>query len=142
MATDLRNSSDSSVVSVITGIVSDFEKLIGQQIDMVRAEVTVDWNKGKQAAVPISIGSGFLLIGGVMLSFMFVYLLHWLTTPAVSDTTGFPLWGCYAVVGAFFALVGGITLYAGLRSVQTLSPVPEKSTAAIKENVQWLTNTK
>lgn len=145
MATDLRSSpatNDPSMVGVITGIIDDFQKLIQQQMEMVRAEIRTDWDKTKQAIWPIAVGSGLLVLGGILLSLMLVFLIHWATSPPNYDPATIPLWGCFGLIGACFLIVGSALLGYGIHQFHTFNPLPDKSADALKENVQWLTNTK
>jgi len=143
MATDLRSpSTDQGVVGIISGIIDDFQKLIQQQMDMVRAEIRTDWDKTKQAIWPIAVGTVLLVLGGILTCLMLVYLLHWATSPPNMDPATIPLWGCYGLVGAGFLIAGSALLGAGIHKFHTFNPLPDKSAEALKENVKWLTNSK
>lgn len=133
---------EQSVVGIISGIIDDFQRLISQQMDMVRAEIRTDWDKTKSAIWPIAVGSVVLLIGGILLSVMFVYLIHWATSPPNTDPATIPLWGCFGLVAAGFLLLGSALLGTGIHKFHTFNPLPEKSAEALKENVKWLTNSK
>jgi len=128
------------MAEVIGGIVQDFQRLVRQQFEMVRAEVRTDWHKTKQAMVPVVSGAALLTVGGLLFSLMFVFLLHWLTAARGSDPATLPLWSCFAIVGAIFMLIGGILVYSGVSRFKSFTPVPEQSADALKENVKWLTN--
>lgn len=148
MATDLQTPQENqtTLVGTIKGIVLDFQKLVEQQFAMVKAEVRSDLDKTKSALIPIACGGVLLAVSLVLFSFMFVYLLHWLTTPAEAmgalDPAHVPLWGCFAIIGAGLALIGGGLVYLGIRQFQSFNPLPNESAEALKENVQWLTNRK
>jgi hypothetical protein len=143
MATDLHSPPDQQTVTgIITGIINDFQRLMTQQIDMVRAEIRSDWVKTKQAIWPIAVGSILASMGGLMISLMFVFLLWWATAPAGADPSRVPLWGCFGLIGSGFLIAGGAMLAAGIHKFHTFNPLPEKSAEALKENVQWLTNNK
>jgi hypothetical protein len=144
MATDLQTPQENqtSLVGTIKGIVLDFQKLVEQQFAMVRAEIRSDWDRTRSALWPIAVGAGVSAVGGVLLCFMLVYLLHWLTTPAAAnvDPAYIPLWGCFAIIGGGLALIGGALIFLGVRQFQSFNPLPNESAEALKENVQWLTN--
>ncbi len=145
MAVDLQHppAEQQSVTGLVAGIIDDFQKLLTQQMDMARAEVRTDWNRIKEALVPLTVGGGLLAIGGLLLSLTLVFLLHWGTTPAsAADPAQVPLWGCFAIIGALFLALGGGCLAAGIHKLQTVTPLPEQSAEALKENVKWLTNSK
>jgi len=143
MATELQTPPEQqSLTGIISGIVQDFQTLMTQQMDMVRAEVRSDLDKTKHALLPIALGAGLALMGGILWSFMIVYLLHWATSPPNADPAGIPLWGCFALIGAAFVIAGGAMLGAGIARFRSFNPLPEKSADALKENVKWLTNSK
>jgi hypothetical protein len=146
MATDLQTPQENqtTLVGTIKGIVLDFQKLVEQQFAMVKAEVRSDLDKTKSAVITMASGGVLLAVSLVLFSFMFVYLLHWLTTPAqamgVLDPAYVPLWGCFAIIGGGLALIGGGLVFLGIRQFQSFNPLPNESAEALKENVQWLTN--
>jgi len=141
MAADLKSPPEQqSLTGIISGILNDFQRLMTQQMDMVRAEIRSDWDKTKQAIWPIAVGSVLSAIGGLMLSLMLVFLVWWATAPAGADPARVPLWGCFGLVGAGFLILGGGLLGAGIHQFHTFNPLPEKSAEALKENVEWLTH--
>jgi len=141
MATDLQTPPEQqSLTGIVSGIVHDFQSLMTQQLEMFRAETRSDWEKTKHAAIPIAIGAGLALMGGILWCFMLVYLLHWAVSPP--EAAGIPLWGCFALVGGAFVIGGGALLGAGIARFRSFNPLPEKSADALKENVKWLTNSK
>jgi hypothetical protein len=143
MATDLQSPPEQqSMTGVIAGIVDDFQKLISQQMDMVRAEIRRDWEKTKEALWPLAVGSALLITGGLLVSLMLVFLIHWASSPPAYDLARVPLWGCFGLVGSCFLIVGGILLGMGIHRFHSFTPLPEKSAEALKENVKWLTNSK
>src|SRR5262245_10573790 len=143
MATDLHAPPEQqSLTGIVSGIVQDFQTLVTQQMEMVRAEVRSDWEKTKQALWPIAVGTVLLLVGGIMISFMLVYLLHWATAYSAQalDPAWVPLWGCYGLIGAGFLIAGGALLGIGIARFHSFSPLPKQSVETLKENVKWLTN--
>jgi uncharacterized membrane protein YqjE len=134
MAIDVRNGTDQSVTHLVTGIVSDLQDLIKQQLALFRSEVRNDVQKAREAAIPLIIGLSFAMVGAGLLVLMLVHLLHW--------ATPIPMWGCYAIVGAGSMLLGGALYYGGMKKLESIHPLPEESAQALKENVQCLMNPK
>jgi hypothetical protein len=128
--------------TLVKGIVDDIGDLLKQQIDFARTEVTTDLRKTKEAASALAIGAGVAALGGVFLGFMLVYLLHWLTAPAGADQSSLPLWSCYAIIGALLLSCGAALILAGKKKLNSFSPLPEETVKTMKENVQWITNSK
>jgi hypothetical protein len=141
MATDLQTPPEQQTLTgIVSGIVHDVQTLLTQQMEMFRAEARSDWEKTKQAMMPLAVGAGLALMGGILWSFMLVYLLYWAVSPP--GDAGIPLWGCFALIGGAFVIAGGAMLGAGFARLRSVHPLPEKSTEALKENVKWLTNSK
>jgi len=132
------------LATTFKGIIDDSMELLKQQFLMLKAEIRSDFRKVLAGIIPIACGIAPLLLGGVMLCFALVHLVHWATLPAgqTYDPASIPLWGCYAIVSAAFFLVGGVLLAVGYFRLKTVNPLPEESAKALEENLQWLMNQK
>ena len=76
---------------------------------------------------------------------MLVHLLHWLTLargPDRSTRLKLPLWACFGIVGLVFGVIGGALVMSGIRKFQSNNPLPDQTAQTIKENVQWIANSK
>jgi hypothetical protein len=75
---------------------------------------------------------------------MLVYLLHWLTLPPGTgyDPAAIPLWGCFGIVSAVFLLTGAALAWLGYRKFQSFNPLPDETAKTVKENVEWIVNSK
>jgi len=144
MATEVHNHSDQSLTSLVSGIVSDMQDLVKQQLLLMRKEVEADVRKTTAAASLFGLGLGVLFLSGIELCLMLAHLLHWLTAPAgvVIDTASVPLWGCHAIVGLILVILGVGMVGAGKKKIASVHPLDNPATEALKENVQWLTTPK
>jgi cytochrome bd-type quinol oxidase subunit 1 len=142
MATEVQNSSDQSFASLVGEIVRDVQDLVKQQLQLSRREIEDDLRKSAEAASVFSLGAGICFLGAMSLCLALALWLHWLTSPHGTDPASFPLWACFAVVGGVLGLVGWEVAYAGRRKFQTINPLNNPATEALKENVQWLTTPK
>jgi uncharacterized membrane protein YqjE len=131
---DIQTTANPSMSSLVTGIISDVEELVKQQLTLFRSEVEKDVRKTKAAAIPLGLGVWCVLLGIAALCQMLVYLLQ--------GATAIPLWGCYGLVGLVSAVVGGILTYVGMTKLESFNPLREESANALKENVQCLMNPK
>jgi len=132
-----------SMTSLLKGVLDDSLELMKQQLAMVKAELRSDMHKVIGGIIPLLTGIAPLLLGGLMLCFTLVHLIHWLTTPAGApnaDPASVPLWGCYAIVAGTFLLVGGVLLGMGIYRLKSVNPLPDESAKALEENVKWLMN--
>jgi hypothetical protein len=133
-----------TLTATFKGIIDDALELLKQQFAMLKAEVRSDFRKVLAGLIPLAIGIAPLLLGGLMLCFALVHLIHWATLPAgqTYDPASVPLWGCYAIVSAAFFVVGGVLLAIGYYRLKTVNPLPEETAKALEENLQWLMNQK
>jgi hypothetical protein len=58
------------------------------------------------------------------------------------DPATIPLWGCFGIVAAVFLVVGAGLGYLGIKSFQRNNPLPDQTAQSIKENVEWIVNSK
>jgi hypothetical protein len=56
----------------------------------------------------------------------------------VQSLTGLSLWVSYLIVGAIFAIGGGLLLMQGIKRIQTVDPVPRETIESVKEDIQWI----
>jgi hypothetical protein len=141
MATEVQNHSEESVTSLASGIVSDFQDLLKQQLELTRQELKAEFRQSKEAAVFLSLGSVICLIGLFAVCLALAHLLHWLGAPAGTDPSALPLWASFAVVGSLFLLGGGFSIIAGKKKIDAIGTPLHDTTQALKENLEWKTRT-
>lgn len=122
--------SDQSMTKLISGIITDAQELVRQQLAMFRTELKQDVRRTKQALVSLVIGLALVSVGATLLCFMAVYGLH--------AAVELPLWACFGIVGGLLAIGGGAAFYAALRQFNEFNPLPDESAQALKENMQWI----
>jgi len=147
MATEVQNHSEQqSLTSLVTGIVNDFQDLVKQQLQLTRREIEADLRKTREAASIWALGLGVVFLGAIALCLMLAHLIHWLAIPATAaagyDPASIPLWVCYLIVGAVFVGSGWCLVLAGKKKIESVHPLDNPATQALKENVQWLSTPK
>jgi hypothetical protein len=145
MATEVQNPTETnSVASLVSGIVTDVQDLIKQQLQLTRKEIEADFRKTREAASVLALGVGIFFFGGFAFCLMLAHLIHFLAIPAgyVRDTATIPLWGCYGIVAAVFLVVGGCIAFAGKKKFDSFNPLPDESAQVLKENIEWIANKK
>lgn len=135
MANDTETGHEPRLSELVSGIVSDAEELVKQQLALFKTEVQEDIHKTRAAALPLACGIFIAVLGVVLFAFGIVYLLAW-AAPAV------PLWGWFLIVGAVLAAGGFALVWEAKTRFNSLHPLPEQSAEALKENVQWFMNPK
>ena len=133
---------EATVTGLLRGIINDVGDLIRQEFRFARTELKSDARAMLRAGLVLALGAGTAALGVILLAFMLVYLLHWLSLPAGTAEPGIPLWGCYGIVAAVFLSVGGLMVFAGVKRLQSVNPLPDQTAKNVKENVEWIMNSK
>jgi len=141
MANDVHTQSEPGLASLVQGIVSDLGDLIKQEIRFARTEMKSDLQRSTVAITYLTLGAGIGALGVLFLATALVFLLHWLTAPAGTDPANIPLWGCFAIFGGGFLLIGACLLGLG-RAKFNFNPLPDQTAQTVKENVEWITSSK
>lgn len=118
---------------LVSGIVSDAQHLLKQQVEMVRAEFKEDLRRTLFVVQCFAIGAGLSAVGGVLLIVAAVHLLAYLA-PAL------PTWACWAIVGGSAVAAGLVAVLLGARKLASYNPLPDKSLNALQESVSWIAN--
>jgi VIT1/CCC1 family predicted Fe2+/Mn2+ transporter len=134
MENQLHAGPEPSMTSLVSGIITDAQDLIKQQLDLVRHEIREDVRKAKEAAASLALGLGIAIVGGILLCTMFVYLLH--------EEAGLRLWASFAIVGGVMLVIGLVLTYLAKKEAETINPLEGESVKALEENVQWITKPK
>jgi hypothetical protein len=132
MAIDLESPPGLSMTGLVKDIIDDAQELIRQQLQLFRQEIRADIRKAREAAMFLAIGVGITAIGGLLLLLMLPLLLNSLV-PTI------PLWGCYGIIGGVAAAIGAGLLFAGVKQIESVTPLSDQSAVALKENLQWMT---
>lgn len=123
-----------TITGLVSGILGDAQALVKQQVAMVRAEIKADFRHTVQSTVLVAAGAFVMLPAVFLVCNVLVYALH--------EELGFTRWQSYGIVGAAFAVLGGVLIAVGVWRYRMINPLPDRSFEALKENVQWLTNPK
>jgi protein-S-isoprenylcysteine O-methyltransferase Ste14 len=145
MAIQVPTSSEPGFTTLVREIVNDVEELVKAQIRFARAEFKEELNKSKEAALLLGSGMVSLFLGTLFLGLMLAHLLHWLTTPpgpGGTELAWLPLWVCHAIVAGIFFIAGAGLCLLGRKMLASFHPVPEQTAQTLKENVEWITNSK
>jgi len=140
MATDFHSSTEQSATSLVSGIVEDFQNLVKQQLKLTRVEILEDLRKAKEAALMFIVGIGVTALGGFASLFALAHLLHWATGPSGMDPASLPLWACYGIISVIFLGAGAFCAWMGSGALQSIRPLDNPASEALKQNVEWATN--
>jgi hypothetical protein len=127
---------EASIASLMRGIINDLGDLIRQEIRFARTEMKSDLRKALRAGMALAFGAGATCLGVVLVAFMLVYLIFTLSNETI------PLWGCFGIVAAVFLVVGAGLGFMGYQSFRHNNPLPDQTAQSVKENVEWIMNSK
>lgn len=107
MSNDPETRPEAGVMELVSGIVIDVHTLIKQQLALLQHEIEGEIGHAREAGSLVAVGLAIVVVGGVLLCGMLVHLLAAMA-PAL------PLWGCYGIVGAPVAALGGVLCLMGI----------------------------
>jgi hypothetical protein len=121
---------ESSIGSLIGGLINDIRELFRQEVNLFKVEVRQEVANAKAAAIKIAIAAFALLLAAVFL----------LTALARGIAAGFdiPVWAGFGVVGALLGIAGGVMLAMAGPNLRAAGPVPPRTVETMKENVEWV----
>lgn len=121
--------SDTSLSSLLGGIVTDLQKLLDDHLHLLRLEVEEDFQKSKQALLPWAVGVGLMLVALLLSICATVGWLAWLH-PDIP-------WFGWAGISAGVILVFGLILFIIARQRWRLvNPLPDKTLRSVKKTFQ------
>lgn len=131
MLEEIRRELESTVAPLVRGIVEDSQKLLRQELTLVKAELREEARRLRDAVVLSGVGVGVLLVGLLLLGGAFACFLF--------EFVGMlPLWGAIGVASALFLVVGALILTNGTRRAKKIKGIPEQVVETMRENVEWI----
>lgn len=119
-----------SLATLLGELVADAQDLARKEIELAKQEVRVEVGKAKESAIALGIGGAVAAIGGLMLVLMLVHLLV-----ALFDIQ---LWVSYLIIGALFAVIGGILIQRGRTRIAEVNLVPHETIDSVRKDVAWI----
>jgi hypothetical protein len=130
MEQDSSPRSETSVATLIGGIVNDAKDLLINEFTIAKLEIQQEMRKTKAAALAFAVGAGVIGIGGLFLLLMCVH--------GLAVLLDIPLWGSYGIVGGLLLLVGVILLIRGKHTAEQIDVIPPKTASTLRDNAQWI----
>lgn len=124
-------SSSQGVGSLVSGIVSDVQDLLSQQLTLFQQELKHHLIKTKKTVFPLLVGLTIALVAGIILSAAVALLLY--------ENAHLSLAASFGIVGAVVVIAAGILISIGVREAERFDSILEKSAQEGKETIQWLT---
>jgi tetrahydromethanopterin S-methyltransferase subunit C len=116
-----------SFAELFQDIVVNVQEIIRSEFRLAKAEVREEADKARKSVSMLGAG---MVIGLYALGFLLLAAVYGLETVV-------PSWLAALIVGAAVAIVATVLLNMGRNRIKQVHPVPEKTVATLKENVQW-----
>jgi hypothetical protein len=120
-----------NVTKLVTGILEDVQRLLGQQVEMLKSEVKEDFRRSKRAAEFGALGIVLLTVGFLALVACIAFFLH--------EHYGFSMWASCGITGGLFLVAGGVLAATSYILLERFNPLPDKTFNALQENLTWKT---
>jgi Putative Actinobacterial Holin-X, holin superfamily III len=116
-----------SFAELFQDILANVQEIIRSEFRLAKAEVREEAVKARQSVSMLGAG---VFIGLYALGFLLLAAVYGLETVV-------PSWLAALIVGAAIAVAATVLLSIGRNRLKQVHPVPEKTVATLKENVQW-----
>ncbi|MFO0880868.1 MAG: phage holin family protein [Gemmataceae bacterium] len=133
---------EGSTTSLLRGIINDIGDLVRHEISFAHTEIKTDLRKASAASTVLGLGVGSLFLGAILVALMLVHLVHWFSFYERPVDAALPLWGAYGIVSLIFLGVGAVGSYVGCQMFNNFNPLPDQTAQSVKENVEWIANSK
>lgn len=117
-----------STGDLVRELVSDVEDIIRSEIRLAKIEIKEEVVKAGRAGGAFAGAAVFALFG---LAFV-------LATCAAALAIAIPIWAALLVMGFLTLIMAGALYSFGRTQMKKVHPVPERTVATLKEDVQWV----
>lgn len=119
---------DRSLSEVLQDIVHSLQDIVRAEVRLAKVELKAD---ARDVAV-----SGIWLVAGAACAVLALSFGLWSAVFALAEVM--PLWGATLVVAAALAAIGVVMVSVGRRKARQVRPLPERTIATVKENLEWI----
>jgi hypothetical protein len=117
-----------SVSDLLQDAVRHLQEIVRSEVRLAKAEITQDAKR--------ALSAGAWVGAGAVLGLSACIFLLWTVTYGLA--TIMPLWAATLVVALMLSGLSAALVMSGLRRIQHVQPIPERTIASIKENIEWL----
>jgi uncharacterized membrane protein YqjE len=121
---------DTSISSLLKGILTDLQSLMREEIALARVELTEQATRARTAAMSFGMAVAALAFGGTFLLIAIAL--------GISDAFDWPASAGFLVVAIVLSIAGFIAYSAARRRVKAMNVVPEETVSTLKENSAWI----
>ena len=117
-----------AISDVLRDILRNLQEIVRAEVRLAKAEIRDDARKTAASAA--------CLVAGIVGALSAWALLLW--TIAFALSTRMPMWAATLSIAVVLAVAASVLIAGGLRRLKQVHPMPERTIASIKENVEWL----
>ncbi len=127
--TETANAAQGPITHLVSGILDDAKSLAQQQLAMFKSELREDFQTSVRASQLGGASIVFATTGILALITAIAYLLH--------EKFQFPMWASWGIIGLVLTALGIVLALACNGLVKSFNVLPDKTFAAIKDNLTW-----
>jgi hypothetical protein len=131
MAVQFETPQETSVSSLVGGIVEDTRELIIDQMNLFRVELKRDLQSMMFALIPIGIGAMIFLTAQFLIGIGLAYLF-------LAMVPTMPVWAGFLIVGGAVCALAAVLVAGGLYKLKSIQPAAT-ALKGLEENVKWKT---
>jgi len=124
---------DTGLASLLGGIVNDLQGLLEDHLHLMKLEVEDDFQKSKDAVIPMAIGSVLGMTASILFVVMLIGWLSWLV-PSI------PWFGWSGILALVTAAAAITLMMIAKRKWQRVNPLPEKTLRTVKKTIQSISD--
>jgi hypothetical protein len=117
-----------SLSDVLQDVVRHLQEIVRSEVRLAKVEIRDEARLAVSSVAWLATGVVVALSASSFLLWSAVYLL----------ATQMPMWGATLVVAVVMAFVATVLLVGGIRRVRRIQPIPERTMASMKENLEWI----
>jgi hypothetical protein len=117
-----------SVSDVFQDILRNLQEMVRSEIRLAKVEIRGEMKQAVSSTV-------WIAAGGVAAMSAWIFLL-WTLANALA--TRMSMWAATLIVALVMAAAAAVLITSGLRRAKRLNPIPERTVASVKENLEWM----
>ena len=122
-----------AVAALVSGIISDFQSLVKQQVELTRRDLFTNIRLRRTALAIYAMSVAVGCLSMVMLCFGLVHGLYGWATPVAVDVESISIAGCFGIVGLFLLAICIGLLWLGYVKFRSLSAWPPLAEQILQE---------
>jgi hypothetical protein len=116
------------IADLLHDILRNVQELIRAEVKLAKAEVRQEVRLASSSALPLAVGALSAVSAWMFLLWAGAYALGLVM----------PMWAGILIMAAVTGALAAVLLGQGLRRLKQVRPVPERTVATLKENLEWI----